>query len=152
TRILSAGPGTPPTVYGELKTPGAKRTVLFYAHYDGQPISQKGWASEPFQPVMRTGALGAGGKTGGAQTVDWRAAPTPLDPDWRIYARAAGDDKVSIQAMLTAMDALKAAGLKPSVNVKLFYEGEEEQGSPHLDTIVERNKDLLACDLIVMGD
>ncbi|MGC1303462.1 MAG: M20/M25/M40 family metallo-hydrolase [Caulobacteraceae bacterium] len=147
TRILSAGPGTPPTVYGELKTPGATRTVLFYAHYDGQPISQKGWASEPFQPVMRTGAL-----TAGAKTVDWRAAPTPLDPDWRIYARAAGDDKVSIQAMLTAMDALKAAGLKPSVNVKLFYEGEEEQGSPHLETIVERNKDLLACDLIVMGD
>jgi acetylornithine deacetylase/succinyl-diaminopimelate desuccinylase-like protein len=76
----------------------------------------------------------------------------PIDPDWRIYARSAGDDKASIQALLTALDALRAAGLKPSVNIKLFYEGEEEQGSPHLQAIIDANRDLLACDLIVMGD
>jgi acetylornithine deacetylase/succinyl-diaminopimelate desuccinylase-like protein len=147
TQILSAGPGTPPTVFAELKTPGARRTVLHYAHYDGQPISQKGWVSEPFTPVMRTGPLADDPKT-----VDWRAAPLPLDRNWRIYARAAGDDKASIEALLTAMDALKVKGIKPSVNIKLFYEGEEEQGSPHLETIVSRNKDLLKADLIIMGD
>src|SRR4029453_13693605 len=46
---LSAGEGTPPALYGELAVPGAKRTVLFYAHYDGQPVDQKGWLSEPFK-------------------------------------------------------------------------------------------------------
>jgi acetylornithine deacetylase/succinyl-diaminopimelate desuccinylase-like protein len=148
TRRLSAGPGTPPTVFAEMKVPGARRTVLYYAHYDGQPIGQAGWLSPPFQPTMRTGPL----KDNPATVADWRAAKGSIDPDWRIYARAAGDDKASIEALLTAMDALKAAGRRPSVNVKLFYEGEEEQGSPHLARIVADNRDLLAADLIIMGD
>jgi acetylornithine deacetylase/succinyl-diaminopimelate desuccinylase-like protein len=146
-RLLSAGPGTPPAVFAERDTPGATRTVLYYAHYDGQPVGQKGWRSKPFDPVMRTGPLSTDPKT-----VDWRTAPTPLDPNWRLYARAAGDDKASIEALLTALDAMKAAGIKPSVNIKLFYEGEEEQGSPHLAKIVAENRDLLKTDLIVMGD
>jgi acetylornithine deacetylase/succinyl-diaminopimelate desuccinylase-like protein len=147
TRLLRAAPGTPPTVYGEFDTPGAKRTVLYYAHYDGQPISQKGWLSAPFTPVMRAGAL-----SGNPNIVDWRTAPTPLDPAWRLYARAAADDKVTIEALLVALDSLRAAGIKPSVNIKLFYEGEEEQGSPHLAAIVEAKKALLKNDLIIMGD
>jgi acetylornithine deacetylase/succinyl-diaminopimelate desuccinylase-like protein len=146
TRRLSAGPGTPPTVFAQMNVPGARRTVLYYAHYDGQPVGQAGWASPPFQPVMRTGPL-----KDQPAVVDWRAAAT-LDPGWRIYARASGDDRASIEALLTAMDALKARGLKPSVNIKLFYEGEEEQGSPHLARIVADNRDLLAADLIIMGD
>ena len=147
-RVLRASPGTPATVFGELKVPGAKRTVLYYAHYDGQPVGQKGWSSPPFTPTMRSGRLG----TEGVHDVDWRAAPGPANPDWRLYARAAADDKVTIEALLVAMDALKAAGLKPSVNVKLYDEGEEEQGSPHIAAIVAANKDLLKTDLIVMGD
>jgi acetylornithine deacetylase/succinyl-diaminopimelate desuccinylase-like protein len=143
---LSAGPGTPATVFAEMKVKGARRTVLYYAHYDGQPVSQKGWRSDPFTPVMRTGPLSAD-----PQAVDWRVAAV-LDPDWRLYARSAGDDKASIEALLVAMDALKARGLKPSVNIKLFYEGEEEQGSPHLQTIVDANRDRLKADLVVMGD
>jgi acetylornithine deacetylase/succinyl-diaminopimelate desuccinylase-like protein len=146
TRRLSAGPGTPPTVFAEMKVSGAKRTVLYYAHYDGQPVGQAGWVSSPFQPVMRTGAL-----KDNPTVVDWRAA-TKLDPEWRIYARASGDDRASIEALLAAMDALKARGVKPSVNVKLFYEGEEEQGSPHLAQIVSANRDLLKADLVIMGD
>ena len=147
TRQLAAAPGTPPTVYAERKFPGAKRTVLFYAHYDGQPINQKGWVTEPFKPTMRSGPLGPDIKD-----IDWKAAPTPLNPDWRLYARSTGDDKASIQAMLTALDALKAKGMQPAVNIKLFYEGEEEQGSPHLAEIMAKNKELLKSDLIVMGD
>ncbi|HEY1879393.1 MAG TPA: M20/M25/M40 family metallo-hydrolase [Caulobacteraceae bacterium] len=147
-RLLRASPGTPATVFGELKVPGAKRTVLYYAHYDGQPVGQRGWASPPFTPTIRSGRLGAEG----VHDVDWRAAPGPANTDWRLYARAAADDKVTIEALLAAMDALKAADLKPSVNIKLYYEGEEEQGSPHIATIVAANRDLLKTDLIVMGD
>jgi len=145
TRILAAAPDTPPAVFAELRTPGARRTVEFYAHYDGQPVSQKGWIISPFAPSMRT-ALPE------AVPVDWRAAPGPLDANWRLYARSAGDDKGSIQALLSAFDALKAFGRKPSVNIKLLYEGEEEQGSPHFAKIVADNQALLKCDVLIMGD
>jgi len=144
TQLLTADPGTPPSILAELKTPGATRTVVFYAHYDGQPISQKGWISTPFEPSMRT-ALPE------ARPVDWKSAIT-LDPNWRLFARSAGDDKGSIQALISAFDALKAAGIKPSVNIKLLYEGEEEQGSPHFAKLVAKNLELVRGDLLIMGD
>ena len=144
TQLLTAEPGTPPSVFAELKVPGATRTVVFYAHYDGQPIGQKGWISTPFQPSMRT-ALPE------AKPVDWKAAPA-LDPEWRLFARSAGDDKGSIQALISAFDALKAAGIKPSVNIKLLYEGEEEQGSPHFAKLVAKNLETVRGDLLIMGD
>lgn len=145
TELLRAEPGTPASILAELKTPGAKRTVVFYAHYDGQPIGQKGWISTPFTPSMRT-ALPE------AKPVDWQAASGPLNPDWRLFARSAGDDKGSIQAFISAFDALKAAGIKPSVNIKLLYEGEEEQGSPHFGALVAKNLDRVRGDLLIMGD
>jgi acetylornithine deacetylase/succinyl-diaminopimelate desuccinylase-like protein len=145
TKILAAEPGTPPSVFAELRTPGATRTVLYYAHYDGQPVSQKGWITEPFKPSMRT-ALPE------ARPVDWQGKVGPMDPDWRLFARASGDDKASIQALLTAFDALRARQIRPSVNIKLLYEGEEEQGSPHLARLVAANLGLLKCDLLIMGD
>jgi acetylornithine deacetylase/succinyl-diaminopimelate desuccinylase-like protein len=145
TRLLTAEPGTPPSVFAEMKVPRAIRTVIFYAHYDGQPIGQRGWISDPFQPSMRT-ALPE------AKAVDWQNSIGPLDPAWRLFARSAGDDKASIQAMLSALDALKAAHVKPTVNIKLLYEGEEEQGSPHFSALVAKNLDLLKGDLLIMGD
>ena len=144
---LSAGEGTPPSVYGELRVPGAQRTVMFYAHYDGQPVDQKGWVSDPFKPVLRSGPLGPNVKD-----IDLAAVTGPLDPEWRIYARSASDDKSPIIAMLTALDALRAAGLQPSVNVKLFLEGEEEQGSRHLPEILKRYRDILAADVWLLCD
>lgn len=145
TQIIDAAPGTPPSVFAELKVPGARRTVIFYAHYDGQPIGQKGWISSPFEPAMRT-ALPE------AKPVEWRAASGALDPDWRVFGRSSGDDKASIQALVSAFDALKAAGIRPSVNIKLLYEGEEEQGSPHFAALVAKHLDLLKGDLLIMGD
>jgi acetylornithine deacetylase/succinyl-diaminopimelate desuccinylase-like protein len=145
TRLLTAEPGTPPSVFAQMKIPRAIRTVIFYAHYDGQPIGQRGWISDPFQPSMRT-ALPE------AKAVDWQNSIGPLDPAWRLFARSAGDDKASIQAMLSALDALKATHVKPTVNIKLLYEGEEEQGSPHFSALVAKNLDLLKGDLLIMGD
>jgi acetylornithine deacetylase/succinyl-diaminopimelate desuccinylase-like protein len=145
TRLLSAEPGTPPSVFAEMRVPGAKRTVIFYAHYDGQPIGQQGWISTPFEPSMRT-ALPE------AKAVEWQNSSGPLDPDWRLFARSAGDDKGSIQAMLSALDAINAAHIKPTVNIKLLYEGEEEQGSAHFSALIAKNLDLLKGDLLIMGD
>ena len=145
TRSLYAGPETPPAVYGELQSPGAKRTVVFYAHYDGQPAAQPEWRSDPFKPVVRDGARVDGPE------IDWRAA-LRLEPEWRVFARSASDDKAPIQAMLSALDALEAAGRKPTVNIKVFYEGEEEQGSPNLSRILQAHKSLLTGDLFVLSD
>ncbi len=146
-RRLSAGEGTPPALYGELRVPGAKRTVMFYAHFDGQPVDQKGWVSDPWKPLLRTGPL-----RDGVKEVDLASVTGPLDPEWRLYARSASDDKSPIVAILAALDALRASGRQPSINVKLFLEGEEEQGSPHLTEILRRHSDLLAADAWILCD
>src|SRR4029079_2236779 len=146
-RRLSAGPGTPPALLADLRVPGAKRTIVFYAHYDGQPVGQKGWLSDPFKPVMRTGPLGEGVKE-----VDLAAAKGPLDPEWRLYARSASDDKSPIVAILSALDALRASGVQPSVNLKLFLEGEEEQCSGDLTDITRQYTELLKADAWVLCD
>ena len=138
---------SPPAVYGEWKVPGATQTMVVYAHYDGQPVDPKAWtASPPWQPTWRTAALEKGGK------VTTLPARGEINPEWRLYARSASDDKAGVMAILTAFDALKASGLKPSVNVKFFFEGEEEAGSPHLAEILDLHKDLLQADAWLICD
>ena len=146
TQLLTSG-DAPPAVFGELSTPGAKRTVVFYAHYDGQPAKAADWDGDPWKPVLRTGIRGPG-----TQDVDLASAKAPLNPEWRIYARSASDDKGPIVAMLSALDALKAAGVRPSVNVKIFLEGEEEAGSTHLPAILKAHQDVLKADAWILGD
>ncbi len=92
TRLLD-GEGGPPVVYGELSV-GAPKTVVIYAHYDGQPVEPERWASPPWTPVLRDGPLEPG-----ARTLDLAALKGPLDPEWRIFARSASDDKAPILAI-----------------------------------------------------
>jgi acetylornithine deacetylase/succinyl-diaminopimelate desuccinylase-like protein len=140
-------PGAAPLVFGTLKGTAAKRTVVFYAHYDGQPVTPSQWSSDPFLPNMHS-ALPATE----ANQVDSESASSPLDPEWRLFGRAAADDKASIVALLAAFDALKAAGRKPSVNIKVVWEGEEEAGSVHLAQILRDHQALLGSDLWLIGD
>src|SRR5512141_2295468 len=49
--------GSPPAVLGELKTPGATRTLVLYAHYDGQPVDPAQWATPPWSPTLRSRSL-----------------------------------------------------------------------------------------------
>ncbi|HEV2179232.1 MAG TPA: M20/M25/M40 family metallo-hydrolase, partial [Gemmatimonadaceae bacterium] len=145
-RLLTV-PKAPPVVFGSLTTPGATRTVVFYAHYDGQPVTPSQWATPPFEPVLRTAPLGSGGRV-----VDWKTTAPPYQPEWRLYGRSTGDDKISEIAFLAAFDALKALGRKPSVNIKVVWEGEEEAGSPHLADILRANRGALSSDLWLIGD
>lgn len=139
--------GVPPAVYGELRAPGATRTVVFYAHYDGQPVDPAQWASPPWTPVVRDGPLAQGGRE-----VAWDALPSPVPGEYRVYGRSASDDKAPIVALVAALDALRAARLPLSVNLKVFLEGEEEAGSPHLEAMLTRYRDLLAADVWILGD
>ena len=138
---------SPPAIYGEWKTPGATRTVLVYAHYDGQPTDPAQWTSgAPWKPVFYTAALEKGGQ-------QYPLFDTgPINAEWRIYARSASDDKAGVMAILTAFSALKAKGIPLTSNVKFFFEGEEEAGSPHLGEIIELNKQLLEADAWIIGD
>jgi len=148
-RLLEGStPNTPPAVYAEWKTPGAQRTLLLYAHYDGQPTDPKQWTgTQPWQPVFRSAALEANG-----QIVSPPPDATPFNPEWRIYARSASDDKAGVMAILNAFAALKAKNIPLTSNIKFFFEGEEEAGSPHLGEIIKANRDLLAADAWIICD
>jgi acetylornithine deacetylase/succinyl-diaminopimelate desuccinylase-like protein len=145
-RLLD-GEGGPPAVYAELRSPGATRTLTIYAHYDGQPVDAARWASPPWTPTLRKGLA-----EDGAEVVPMDALPARLEPEWRLYARSTGDDKAPIAAITRALDALAAAGRKPSVNLKLFFEGEEEAGSDHLGAVLQKHAELLKADLFLLCD
>jgi acetylornithine deacetylase/succinyl-diaminopimelate desuccinylase-like protein len=138
--------GSVPVVFGEIRTPGATKTLVFYAHYDGQPADPKEWATPPWQPVLRDRPLEDGGH------VVVAPAKGALDPEWRLYARSSSDDKEAIVAIAAALDGLKAANVSLRSNHKFVFEGEEEPGSPHLAEILEKHKDLLAGDVWLICD
>lgn len=140
-------PNAPPAVFGSLEVPGASRTIVLYAHYDGQPVDPRDWTGDPWIPRLRDGPLEAKGRE-----IPWEDLRAPIPPEWRIYARSASDDKAPVVGILTALDAIRAAGIAPSCNLKFFFEGEEEAGSPHLGEILEKYADRLRSDLWVLFD
>jgi acetylornithine deacetylase/succinyl-diaminopimelate desuccinylase-like protein len=144
---LVSVPGGNPVVFGEIKTAGATRTIVLYAHYDGQPLDPKEWATPPFTPSLRDKTLERDG-----QVIPLPAAGLQFDPEWRMYARGSADDKAPIIAMMTALDAIRAAGIKTKSNIKFAFEGEEEAGSANLEKTLAANKELFSGDLWLMCD
>ena len=140
--------GVPPVVYGEVKVAGAKETIIFYAHYDGQPVNPAQWAKglDPFVPKIFNGVISSA-----AQEIH-ASGSEALQPEWRIYARGASDDKAGVMAILNAYDALLTLGKSPTVDIKFFFEGEEEAGSPHLNEILEKYSALLKSDCWIICD
>jgi acetylornithine deacetylase/succinyl-diaminopimelate desuccinylase-like protein len=144
--------GRGPVVFGKLITPEAKRTVIFYAHYDGQPVDPAAWTDgKPFEPVLRDAAIEAGGKRipFPENSAQHRAI---YNDNWRIYARSSSDDKSPIVALLAALDALRAKKIPLGVNLKVIFEGEEEAGSTNLQRTLELHKNLLGADLLITAD
>jgi len=139
----------PPAVYGEVLVPGATQTVVFYAHYDGQPVDSTKWSEglHPFKPRIANGSL-----ANGAQLIDWPQPSTAFNPEWRIYARGSSDDKAGVYTIINAYAALAALHISPGINVKFFFEGEEEAGSTHLHEIFDQYKTLLNADIWVISD
>ena len=139
-----------PMLYAEWprKLPGAK-TVLYYMHFDGQPVVDKEWSQpSPWKPVVkqRTSA-------GSWEVVTSEALfAATLDPELRIFARSASDDKAPIMMFLAAFDGLKAMGVEPAINVKVLLDSEEEKGSPSIRGVALASKDLLRCDALIIHD
>lgn len=118
--------GGHPVVYADwLHAPG-KPTVLIYGHFDVQPVDPLSlWNSPPFEPVIQAG---------------------------RVYARGASDDKGNMLAPLLALEALLATEGALPINVKCFWEGQEEIGSPTLPAFVAAHRDRFACDFVLSAD
>ncbi len=119
--------GGHPVVYGEWLHAGSDApTVLFYGHYDVQPVDPLNlWTNPPFEPTVRDG---------------------------KVYARGAVDDKGQVFLQLKSIEAhLKVNGRLP-VNVKVLIEGEEEIGSVHLEQFLHDNSAMLACDTVLVSD
>jgi acetylornithine deacetylase/succinyl-diaminopimelate desuccinylase-like protein len=137
-----------PIIIGSLPAPGATRTLVFYAHYDGQHVDASAWTgTKPFEPALRTASIAAGG-----QLRPFPAAGTPYEDDWRIYGRSASDDKSPIVAMLAAIDALAGRGIPRTVNLKFVLDSEEEAGSPGLTQVIPGHAALVAGDVLITGD
>ncbi|HXJ05301.1 MAG TPA: M20/M25/M40 family metallo-hydrolase [Candidatus Acidoferrum sp.] len=144
--------GRGPVVFGKLSSPEAKRTVIFYAHYDGQPVDPAAWTDgAPFEPVLRSDAIEAGGKRIPFPENNAKK-PAVYKDGWRIYARSASDDKSPIVALLAALDALRAKQIPLKVNLKVIFEGEEEAGSTNLQKTLQLHKNLLGADLLITAD
>ncbi len=115
-----------PIVYGEHRADPEAPTVLFYGHYDVQPVDPEHlWTSPPFEPTVRDG---------------------------RLFARGATDDKGQVHMHLKALETCFQSGRGVPVNVKLLLEGEEEVGSRHLERFLSEEAERLACDLVVISD
>src|SRR3989441_5356284 len=144
--------GHGPVVFGKLISAEAKHTVIFYAHYDGQPVDPAAWTDgKPFEPVLRDSAIEAGGERipFPENSAQRRAI---YNDNWRIYARSSSDDKSPIVALLAAIDALRAKKIPLGVNLKVIFEGEEEAGSMNLQRTLELHKNLLGADLLITAD
>lgn len=141
-----AAPGTPPLIYGEWKVPDAKRTLVLYAHYDGQPVNAAEWATGPWTPTLRTTTLNAGGSI--VQT----DSPGSTEPEIRLYARGSGDDKAGVIVILSAIEALRALHRTPTDSLKIVFEGEEEAGSPHLAQLLTQHRMVFDAQLWVICD
>jgi acetylornithine deacetylase/succinyl-diaminopimelate desuccinylase-like protein len=118
--------GGHPVVYGDwLHAPG-KPTMMIYGHFDVQPVDPIHlWDSPPFEPVIKEGL---------------------------VYARGSNDDKGNMLVPILAVEALLHSEGKLPVNVKFFFEGQEEIGSPTLPPFIKQNKKRFACDMVISAD
>ena len=128
-------PGVPPAIYGALDSPGATRTLGIYVHYDGQPADPSNWTHGPWEPTLYSRAMPAGG-----QPIAMPQDGAPVDPEWRLYARSAGDDKAPLGALIPVLRALNEAGITPTANLRFFFEGEEEDGSNNLEAYLSSHR------------
>lgn len=130
--------GTPPIVYGYYPVKGAKRTLAFYVHYDGQPVDKSNWTHDPWTPTYYTKAMFEGG-----QSIAFPTTHSDIDEEHRIYARSAGDDKAPIITILSALDMIQANKVKVTSNLVFFFEGQEEAGSRQLWQYLNDNRELV---------
>lgn len=136
-----------PILLAERLVENAEKTILFYMHVDGQPVDSSKWD----QPNPYIPALKMQDESGNWEIIDRNRLLASIDPEWRVFARAAADDKGPISMFLAAWDAAQEVGISPNYSIKVFLDPEEEIGSPNLLAALETYRnDLQADGLIIM--
>jgi acetylornithine deacetylase/succinyl-diaminopimelate desuccinylase-like protein len=148
-RLVANAAGRPVVLAERAGAAPGLPTVLFYIHYDGQPVTAAEWSQpDPFEPVVRV-RDGAG---------DWRDVGAdalqalPLNPELRVFARSASDDKAPIMMLLTALDLLGERNAAPAFGIKVMLDGEEEMGSPSLAATISVDPAAFRADALVILD
>jgi acetylornithine deacetylase/succinyl-diaminopimelate desuccinylase-like protein len=139
-----------PGVYAELASPepGAK-TILFYIHFDGQPVIPENWQQkDPFAPVVKKRDARGQWQEVDAGLLQARS----LDPELRVFARSASDDKAPIMMLLTALDLMRVQRRDPAINIKVLLDPEEEMSSPSLAGMIEPRRALFKAEAMVILD
>jgi len=139
---------TLPILLVEKEYDAALPTVLFYFHIDGQPVNPQAWAqADPFTPVLKAMDM-----EGEWQSLDWARLDGAIDDEWRVYARAAADDKAPIIMLMTALKILQDQNETPKFNVKIIFDPEEEYGSEALISTLEKYRARYASDYFIVMD
>ncbi len=139
-----------PVVFADYPSHSAKaKTVLFYMHFDGQPVIPGQWMqANPWGPVVkRRGPDGAFAEVDRALLLDPK-----FDPELRVFARSASDDKAPIMMLLASLDLLKQTAISPAVHLKVILDSEEEVNSPGIGAVIAAHKPELAADALVIID
>lgn len=145
TTVLETG--GPPLLLAERRARQASRTVLVYLQIDGQPVDSSKWHQEsPYTPVLKEMA------GDDWRTIPWERLQGQVDPEWRIFARSASDAKGPVVMFLTALDILSAEKLRQPYHLKVIMDFEEELGSPHLPAAVEKYREALRADMLIIFD
>jgi acetylornithine deacetylase/succinyl-diaminopimelate desuccinylase-like protein len=144
-RLPTAGS---PLLLAQRRFDGARGTALVYLQADGQPVDPSAWAqANAYGPVLKERDEG-----GGWREVPWARLDGERDPEWRVFARSASDSKGPITQFLSAIDAMDQGGITPGIDLKVIVDTEEEMGSPNLPPAVERFRDRLSADMLIIFD
>ena len=139
---------TLPVLFAEKNIDKDLKTVLFYFHLDGQPVNPKMWNQEdPFIPVLKER-----NEEGVFEEIDWNNLDKKIVDDWRIFGRAAADDKAPIIMLLSALEILQNQKTKPTFNIKIVFDLEEEYGSYGFLSTIEKYKKIYASDYFIIMD
>jgi acetylornithine deacetylase/succinyl-diaminopimelate desuccinylase-like protein len=124
-----------------------KPTIAFYMHLDGQGVDRTKWNQEdPYVAVLKKM------NKNDFQEIGWNKLMDGEIDDYRIFARSSSDDKGPFIMLLTALKHLRTIGQSPEFNIKMILDFEEEKSSPGLPEAVEKYKDRLVADMLLILD
>jgi acetylornithine deacetylase/succinyl-diaminopimelate desuccinylase-like protein len=139
---------TLPVLFAERILNPDYKTILFYFHIDGQPVDPKAWNQKnPFIPELKEQT-----ENGDWKSISWDKLNTKINDDWRIFARAAADDKAPIVMFLSALELLESNKQKPKFNIKIIFDLEEEYGSNAFLSTLDTYKNIYQSDYMIIMD
>lgn len=139
---------TLPVLFAERIIDPSFKTILFYFHLDGQGVNPESWdQKDPFTPVLKEQ-----NEEGEWNEIPWFNLAEKINDDWRIFGRAAADDKAPILMFLSALELLQSRKQTPKFNIKIIFDLEEEYGSNGFLSTLQKYKENYKADHMIIMD